>query len=212
MSLNKPIMALILSLLIAFSFLAFIQLEKNGSAHNLTSVLSSSFVRQSAFEDISKEIHLSVLSNSTRADIYEYIVANPGVQFKGICAGLSIAIGTAEFHLGVLKRAGLICFFRDGKYKRFFVSRKFSLKEMKLLCILRHETTRNIIKKLDAEKIMNHSKLANSLCISSQGLTWQMNRLVEEGIIQEHFEGIKLTYRITETYTGFLPYLFTYFE
>jgi hypothetical protein len=44
--------------------------------------------------------------------VYNFAVANPGIQFRGICNGLGIAIGTAEFHLGVLKKAELISFVR----------------------------------------------------------------------------------------------------
>jgi predicted transcriptional regulator len=146
-------------------------------------------------------------SNSTRAEVYNFIDANPGIQFRGICAGLDIAIGTAEFHLGVLKKAGLISFIRDGKYKRFFVTKKFSLREMKLISLLRHETLRKILEKITAETIVSHRELASELSITSQGLTWQMNKLREEGIIQESKNGIKVTYSLNEVYGQVLPEL-----
>jgi len=212
MRLNKPIAALLLSLVIACSLFAFIQLEKNNAMFNLDSIATSSFNNQLAIENIVKENSPSITDNSTRAEIYDFIVANPAIQFRGICVGLDIAIGTAEFHLGILKRAGLICFVRDGKFKRFFASKKFSLTEMKLLCLLRHETARNIIKNLITEKTVHHSRLASSLSISSQGLSWQMNRLIEEGIVQEHRTGINVTYNLNQTYVAILSDYLNYFE
>jgi predicted transcriptional regulator len=131
--------------------------------------------------------------------VYNFIDANPGIQFRGICAGLDIAIGTAEFHLGVLKKAGLISFIRDGKYKRFFVTKKFSLREMKLISLLRHETLRKILKRITDETTVSHHELASQLSITSQGLTWQMNKLRKEGIIQGSIDGIKVTYTLNET-------------
>jgi DNA-binding transcriptional ArsR family regulator len=211
---RKPVLALILSLVIAFSFIALIQLEKNSSlSFNLNTSLSKfsfltpAFSNQPAFEDVIKEAQFPLIENATRADVYEFIVANPGIQFRGICTGLGIAIGTAEFHLGVLKKAGLISFVRDGKFKRFFASRKFSQKEMKLIALLRHETIREILKTILSKKTISHCKLASDLSITSQGLTWQMSRLQEEGIIQENCAGMKVTYSINELYAQELPKL-----
>lgn len=209
MILRRPLLALILSLVIAFSFIAFIQLEKNSSISiNLTAPIASpTFSSQLLFEDVVREAQSPIISNSTRTEVYDFIVANPGIQFRGICTGLGIAIGTAEFHLGILKKAGLISFVRDGKYKRFFAGKKFSLKEMRLISLLRHGTVNDILRKITNEQTVSHNQLASHLSITSQGLSWQMNRLIEEGIVQETTNGIKVTYALNETYTSILPEL-----
>jgi len=226
MMLRKPILALMLSLIIAFSFIAFIQLEKNNAlSSNLTALSDSNLVpnhfglwaspafsSQPAFEDLIKETQSPLMGNSTRTEIYNFILANPGIKFRGICNGLSIAIGTAEFHLGVLKKAGLISFFCDGKYKRFFASKKFSEKQMKLISLLRHGTTKEILKLLASEKVVSRGKLASNLSITSQGLTWQMNRLREGGVVQQNFEGIKVTYSLNEANAQALPELLCLME
>ncbi len=217
MNLQKATLALTLSLVIAFSCVALIQLEKNnasgfklnvpfnsnlaGQGHfeSFFAATTNCAPNQSVLEDRTRESSLPQTNNSTRAEMYDFIDANPGIQFRGICAGLDIAIGTAEFHLGVLKKAGLITFIRDGKYKRFFIAKKFSLREMKLISLLRHETPRKIIERINAETAISHCELASKLSITSQGLTWQMNRLREERIIQERMAGIKVTYAINET-------------
>jgi predicted transcriptional regulator len=159
-----------------------------------------------------KESPVSLISNSTQLEVYNFIVANPGIQFRGICNALCIAIGTAEFHLGVLKKAGLISFVRDGKYKRFFVSKKFSDKEMKLISFLRHETIGKIVQKLVSETTVSRPKLASHLCITSQGLTWQIKRLKAEGIIKENSDGIKLIYSLNGPYEQALPELLSIIE
>jgi len=220
--LRKSLLAIVLSLVIFFSLITLIQLEKNSSlninptlslASNLPSNFGVSlwaspmFNNQPVFEDVIKDIQPALISNSTRAEVYNFIVSNPGIQFRGICAGLGIAVGTAEFHLGVLKKAGLISFVRDGKYKRFFVTKKFSWKEMKLISLLRHETTREILKTIAAQKTVSHGKLASDLSITSQGLTWQMNRLREQVIVQENCISNKVTYSLSEVYVQSLPVL-----
>jgi len=201
------------------SLIALIQLEKN-SALDISQVLTTTpsnsgftlwalpaFSNQPAFEGLAKVVQPSLITNSTRTEVYEFIVANPGIQFRGICTGLGIAIGTAEFHLGVLKKAGLISFVRDGKYKRFFATKKFSVKEIKLISLLRHKTTREILQIIATEKTVAHRKLVSDLAISSQGLTWQMNRLREEGVIQETREGIRVHYTLNAGDIQALPEL-----
>jgi predicted transcriptional regulator len=219
---RKPLLALILSFVIFFSLIALIQLEKNSYlsfnpnisiAYYLPSNGGVSlwtfpeFSSQPFFKDITKVAQPSLISNSTRTEVYDFIVTNPGIQFRGICTGLCIAIGTAEFHLGVLKKAGLISFVRDGKYKRFFANKKFSAKEMKLISLLRHETIKEILKTITNEKTISHSKLASHLAITSQGLTWQMNRLKEEGVVQENCAGTRITYSLNEFCIQALPEL-----
>lgn len=216
---KKPFLAVILSLTIALSFIALIQLEKNNSmnfnqmvptATNLSPLrlwTIPSFSNQPVIESTIRVVQPALISNSTRAQIYEFIVANPGIEFRGICNGLGIAIGTAEFHLGVLRKAGLISFFRDSKYKRFFVSKAFLNQDIKLISLLRHKTAREIIKKLALEKETSHGILASYLSITSQGLTWQMNRLKKEGIVEQKIEGIKVSYSLNQTYLQALPEL-----
>lgn len=225
--LRKSLLAMFLSVVIVFSLIAMVQLEKNNSLSiNPTVPLGSNlasnsgvslwtfpaFSSQPTFEDAVRVVQPSLISNSTRAEVYDFIVANPGIQFRGICTGLSIAIGTAEFHLGVLKKAGLISFVRDGKYKRFFVTKKYSVKEMKLISMLRHETTREILKTITAKKTVSHGKLASDLSITSQGLTWQMNRLREQGIVEGNCTATKVTYSLNEVYVQVLPELLCIIE
>jgi predicted transcriptional regulator len=176
------------------------------------SFYTSLFYNQASLQDVTKDSTITLTSNSTRMEVYNFVAANPGIQFRGICTGLGIAIGTAEFHLGVLKRAGLVSFVRDGKYKRFFVSKKYSIKEMKLISLLRHDNTRKIIKKIVSEEIVPHKKLATYLSITSQGLTWHMNQLRKEGIIEESIDGIKVAYSLNEDYVQLLPELICVIE
>jgi DNA-binding transcriptional ArsR family regulator len=207
LNLHKVSLALLLSFVIAFSLIAVIQLEKSNSlTFNSTASFNSNLTGRGPFEttfiattNYTPGQGAVEDSNSTRAEVYIFIDENPGIQFRGICAGLDIAIGTAEFHLGVLKKAGLISFIRDGKYKRFFVTKKFSLREMKLISLLRHGTLRKILEKITEETTVSHHQLASQLSITSQGLTWQMNKLRQEGIIQESTHGIKVTYTLNET-------------
>ena len=83
---------------------------------------------------------------------------------------------------------------------------------MKLISLLRHETIREILRIISAEKEVSHCKLASNLSITSQGLTWQMNRLREEGVIRERCDGVKVTYSLNEINLQALPELLSLIE
>jgi len=215
--LSKGLAALFLIFIITISFAGLIQKQKiavslskpsqwaSKSAFDLLTFPTTPnslqcFVTPIVFDVKIAEAPSSVLFNATRVEIYDFIKANPGVQFRGICNQLGLSIGLAQFHLGVLKKAGLISFFRDGRYKRFFQSNRFSNKEMKILSLLRHDTAKNILTTVLGRKSISHSELAHELSVTSQGLTWQMNRLEKEGIVQESKQGMKVIYSLETNY------------
>jgi predicted transcriptional regulator len=225
--LTRALVAFFLILVIAVSFAGLIQREKNatfpvtpsmGSAqlaifdsttYNLLTFPTftgrlSTFLTPFILDVNVAEKPASVFNNSTRVEIYDFVKANPGVQFRGICNQLGLSIGLAEFHLGVLKKAGLISFIRDGRYKRFFESKRFSNKEMEIISLLRHDTTRSILKTMLEGKKISHSELACQLSITSQGITWQMNRLKKDGVVQESKDGVKVIYSLADIYAPML--------
>ena len=132
-------------------------------------------------------------------EIYNYIEANPGIQFRGVCAGLTIPVGLAQYHLGVLVKSGLVSFVRDGKYKRFFVSKKFSKKQIAAITMLRHKTAKRIFEVLISKKQLSHGKLADELSISSQALTWQMKSLRNTKFVLQVNDGLKIVYSIDKS-------------
>lgn len=136
------------------------------------------------------------IENTSRTEILRYIQVNPGVQFRAICSSLGLSIGVVQFHLAVLQKNGLIKAILIGKYKRFFASGKFSRKEMEIIATLKLETVKKIIKTLLERKTVPHHELATKLHISSQGLTWQINRLQQTGLISENRNGLKVSYSL----------------
>jgi len=142
---------------------------------------------------------LPIATNSTRMQIYDYINQNPGVQFRAVCAGLALPVGLVQYHLGVLVKSGLVSFVRDGKYKRFFVSKKFSKKQIAAITMLRHKTAKRIFEALLNKKQLSHGKLASEVHISSQALTWQMKSLKTTEFVLQVNEGLKTIYSIDQS-------------
>lgn len=235
MKLNKGLIGLALALTMAFSIASLLQRQRDdqtafqatmqtAAAQKLTirafyCILKSPSAQHNLFAYLAAVNFQGALQekaplpdNSTRTEIYNFISANPGVQFRAICGGLGLSIGVVQFHLAQLQKSGLITSFRKGRYKRFFVAGRFSRKEMETIATLRLNTVRTILKALLEGKAVSHHQLAVRVSISSQGLTWQMNRLRETGIIQENRNGLNVTYALEATYIPMLTAAITLIE
>jgi len=150
-------------------------------------ILEAAYSRDAAF-----------LNQSTCIQIYQFIVNNPGVNFRGICSALTLPVGVVQYHLAVLLRGGLISNRRDGRSRRFFEAKKFSSVEMKIISFLRRETAAKILRILHDEGSEAHGRLARRLNVSSQALTWQMRQLKDEGLVKSMADGKSVKYFLAE--------------
>jgi DNA-binding transcriptional ArsR family regulator len=230
-TLKRAIIAFVLASIIIVSFAALLHQQKNftfsitPTSPHLVQVYSGIPSLRAVTTDpycllalpTSLSVDLSTtdqapFNNGTRTQIYNYIESNPGVQFRGICAGLSLPVGLAQYHLGVLVKAGLVSFIRDGRYKRFFPSKKFSKKEMLTISLLRHETAKRILEALLNRKQLSHGELAGEVSITSQALTWQMKSLKKTEFVLQATEGLKTIYSLDEASAPLLKKYMTLVE
>jgi predicted transcriptional regulator len=136
------------------------------------------------------------LDQPTRIEINNFIKSNPGVHFRGICTILGLSVGVIQYHLSVLERTGFITTYTDGQNRRYFEHSAFTQMDMKLISLVRHETTSKILTTLSQTTSALHKDLARSLGVSSQALTWQMNQLKKTGLINAEKTGINVKYSL----------------
>jgi predicted transcriptional regulator len=130
--------------------------------------------------------NFNALNLTSRTNIYTLIRNNPGTHLRNICSSLGISMGTAQYHLDQLVKSNLIEFERDSKYKRFFLARKFSDFEKKLLCYLRKPTSKRIIAYALDDGGCSHQELADLIGISSQAITWHVKRLMSDNVLESY--------------------------
>jgi len=181
-------------LILGFSFLTLAFSQKNS---NFSPTISTAPL----FVGVIFRNNLASLNQSTRMEIYNFVTNNPGIQFRGICNSLNLPIGTAQHHLDLLTKAGLLSFFRDGRYKRYFESKRFTKTEMTVISFLRRQTAGRILSILLEKVQISHRDLAQQLEISSQALTWQMKRLRDSGLVHGLREEVKVNYFLDEACT-----------
>ncbi|MCW4006282.1 MAG: winged helix-turn-helix transcriptional regulator [Candidatus Bathyarchaeota archaeon] len=217
MRLQNGSFGFLLAFLIALSFAALIQLqtdavhgfsEKNAALVQIDEISDSvTALCPIQYSNLICNQNISQF-NSTRVAINTFIAKNPGVDFRGVCTGLGLAIGTVQFHIQVMEKQGGICFVRDGKHKRFFKSNTFTEKEITLLSVLRHKTAKKVLNAIaENDGKTNHTTIASNLNITSQALTWQIHQLKNHGIIEAHNNKTQTTYTINPAYQQLLPQL-----
>ena len=198
---NKILSASLLVTVFAFLFFAVAYLQVNivgsptvsdvGNAQPL--IFSAPLVLGVGFNEGSR-----LLNQSTSIEIYNFVKDNPGIHFRGICDNLGLSFGVVQYHLGLLTRVGLLLVRRDRQYKRYFEIKRFGETEMKMISLLRHETVRRILAVLSERDSIFYKDLAVKLDISSQALTWQMNRLRKTGLVDAVKERMKVKYLLNQ--------------
>lgn len=98
----------------------------------------------------------AALNQPTRLEIYNCVKNNPGIHFRGICDSLDLSIGVVQYHLDVLTHARLLSVFKDGQWKRYFESDAYATTDMKIIALLRHNTTRKILTVLSQNSSILH--------------------------------------------------------
>jgi len=144
----------------------------------------------------------TLLNQTTRMTIFDFIRDNPGSHFRAISDCLNAPFGVLQYHLGLLVNHGLVSVYEDGRYKRYFESEKFTEAEMKTISTLRHETSGKILIVLLDKSQTTHKELTAKLGVSSQALSWQMNRLEKMGLIQKNVDSLKTKYSLDEKTRG----------
>ncbi|MCW4019571.1 MAG: winged helix-turn-helix transcriptional regulator [Candidatus Bathyarchaeota archaeon] len=137
-----------------------------------------------------------LLNQPTRIDIYNYVLANPGVHFRGVCNGLGLSVGVVQYHLDVLEKSGLLISVIDGNNQRYFEANAFTKADMELVSMSRHQTANKILTILTQNGSTLHRDLATSLGITSQALSWQMNKLEKADLVNAEKTGINVRYSL----------------
>ena len=174
----------------------------------IVSLLSSIFIindtpRDSVTEFIKGGINVTYWTSTgpvnitSRSIIYNYIQNNPGAHLRGISSALSISIGSAQYHLERMVNGELLEAEKDSKYKRFYIARRFSEIEKRIIALLNRPTTRRIIKKIQQRGEVQHQELASLLGVTSQAITWQVKLLKDQDIITPNEKHGTICYTLT---------------
>lgn len=130
----------------------------------------------------------NVLELQTRRDVYELVVAKPGIHLRAIAEETGQAVGTVEYHLYQLLKFSLVHAREAGGVKAFY-SAEMDHRDKDLLAALHHEAPRAICAELLLHPRRTPKKLKQILGIPSPTLSFHLKKLVGKQLLEEEKKG-----------------------
>jgi DNA-binding MarR family transcriptional regulator len=130
----------------------------------------------------------AVLSNTSRAQLYNMVCSQPGITFGTLARMLNIAPGTAEYHLRILEREGYLRSRKCGKFLRYYPWQMSTSPYTPL--------QQKILNSLAIEPDQSQTGLAEKVGVSKQVVNYNIKQLREFGVLEEHKLGTKILCRL----------------
>ena len=131
--------------------------------------------------------------------IYDLISKNPGLHLSKIAEMLNMRTSLAEYHLQKMEKNKLILSVKDGSghYKRYYVEDSdIGTEDKRILALLRQEIPLRIVVYLLIKNKLRHKDLLKNLDIASSTLSFHINKLIKNGIIEINTYGDERGYTI----------------
>ena len=149
--------------------------------------------------------------DNTTDQILRFIEENPSCHLRKIKKELDLAMGTVQYHLDRMEKAGRITSQKQGLHKHYFLVGAFEENEKQLLEVLSNETTREILMFIIEQKYPSQSEISKHIGISSPSVSWQIKRLQDLRVIEEIKEGRFKRYKLRGDSKQFVALLKNYY-
>ena len=138
------------------------------------------------------------LELETRQRIFQHVKKMPGTHMREIGREANIPMGTLEYHLHYLVKAGILVTREDGRYTRYFASDEGGRRERDILACIRQEPPRRITTFLLLNPGLSHGKILENFQMSASTLSFHLKKLVGGGILRQEKEGRENRYWVIE--------------
>ena len=121
--------------------------------------------------------------SEVREALVGYLATTPGAHFSKLRDDLKLGTGETQHHLRKLEADGAIEHRKDGEYKRYFPSGRFSAFEQRALGYLRRETPRLVLIALLRDPDASGSALAEFAGVSRSAVSKHAAELESAGLL-----------------------------
>jgi predicted transcriptional regulator len=147
----------------------------------------------------------NILEQGTRSEIYQLIIANPGISFPSLKERLGLSRGTLTYHLLQLSAQHKIVIRKsNGRTSYFENNGRFDGIEQKILSHLANEQEKRILDHLLSSPGSSRQDLERVLGVSGPTITWYMKRLLSDGILSLRKDGRYSRYSLSAEVAGIL--------
>lgn len=138
------------------------------------------------------------LELDTRKRIFEFVRKHPGSHMREIGRETDIPLGTLEYHLRYLERAGLFVTREDGRFTRYFVEGEMGRQEKTILAVLRQEMPRRIAAFLLEHPGSSHKEILENFDVSASTLSFHLKKLLRDDVASQEKHGRENLYWIND--------------
>lgn len=143
--------------------------------------------------------------------VLRYVLEHPGSYLRQIRRALDISMGTTQYHLGLLEKAGRIVSNKHGLFRYYFAAGVFHDQEKNLLETLSHETARKILLHIIERGNPTQSDIVDNVGLSSPSVSWHVRRLTDSQVITEVREGKYKRYQLRGDPAQFVSLMKNYY-
>lgn len=111
---------------------------------------------------------------------------------------LAIPMGTLEYHLHYLTKAGLLNTRADARYTRYFPAGELSRHEKDVLAVLRQKVPRQLAAYMLLTPGVSHGKLLENFTLSPSTLSFHLKKLVTTQIVRVEKVGRENLYTVND--------------
>ena len=166
------------------------------------------FLKLFAYLGYRKIAQKNVLDSPSRDTIFHFIIKTPGTDFSEISRKTGVSPNSLRYHLAILKLTNKVTVLNTSRNTRYFEnSGRYSAMEKKVLKYLHNKPTRILLQQLTENPDQTRGQLEAAAGISGAGVTWQMNRLSDDGLLLIKKAGRTARYELN---TEAIPFLEKY--
>lgn len=139
----------------------------------------------------------NVLDHPQRNEIYNLVVANPGIDLGRIGKALDLNRETLRYHIDLLTSSNKIVVMKDHGIIRFYENHgRYGILERRVLAHLWNPTSKQILSIVQSNPGITQGNIASRLSLASPSVHWYMQRFTDDGIVKAQRTGRLTNYSI----------------
>lgn len=168
-------------------------------AEKIGDALKRAIAQESAVGEVEKDKESeSLLLNTTRLEIFQFLCKNPCSRLRAIAKALDVAVPTVDWHLRKMVDRGLLTVKTVGKNKIFYPKEMIDPEDIEVLSILSGDKSRLILRTIADNPGITQSKLCQKVGMYQQEVGWCTTNLTERGVLSCVRDGRFKHYYINE--------------
>ena len=136
------------------------------------------------------------LELEVRKAVYNFVSRHPGLHLNELSRRLNIPVSAINYHLNYLKKIGIIVGRTEGRYIRYYVARKITEMDKKIINLLSQDVPFRIVMFLLLYPNSSQIKISKYLRRHPTTVSFHLDKLIDNDIVEFYPYGSEINYRI----------------